>query len=72
MTLSRLWKGLRKPVETCGAEMKLGMQMWPGVRCEKAPNHLGSHANGSHLWTRSREEMQAHIQELNQPQRDDL
>jgi hypothetical protein len=67
----RFWKGLNK-VETCGAEMKLGILIPHGVRCEKAPNHLGAHACGSHMWTRTREEMQAHITELNQPQRDDL
>lgn len=69
----RLWKGLfQNPAQTCGAEMKLGMQIRPDVRCTKAPNHLGPHATDGHLWTRTPEEMQAHIAQLNQPQRDDL
>jgi hypothetical protein len=70
--IERLWKGFRKPIETCGAEMKFGMQIHRVIRCTKAPNHLGVHATDGHMWTRTPEEMQAHITELNQPQRDDL
>lgn len=49
--LSRLWKGIFNEPDKCSAEMKLGLQVYRGVKCVLPKNHAGHHqANALTSW----------------------
>ncbi len=48
---SRIWKGITQDGPKCGAEMKLGMQVFRGLRCQRPAGHEGRHqANALTSW----------------------
>jgi|GEM_PF-5058215 len=51
------WKGLFRPRKQCGAEMKLGVQVFRGLKCQLPEGHEGRHQmNAMTSWPRKREE----------------
>ena len=49
--ISRLWKGVTDSKPKCGAEMKLGIQVYRDIHCQLPKGHAGNHqANPLTSW----------------------
>jgi hypothetical protein len=49
--MKREWKGTPTKPGLCGAELKIGMLVPVGIRCELPRDHRGAHRSGKVTWS---------------------